>query len=260
MIPDTRRISIPLKIIAFIIPAIGFSKIPAEKTQKQRDQQQNSAPSVKLINLYTIRKIQWKSTVSYKISVNDKEDGNSEYSEISPNEVLLKVKYFADSAFAKSYIKQEKNNLPEASGISLIKSFNCFTCHRIKTKLIGPSFESVALKYTPSKKTFDSMATRIIKGSRSVWGDQQMPPHPDVTKEKANQMLQWIFKNSADPDLDYLVGLDGIIHTKSRPVKNAQKAIYVLTASYTDHGLQGQLNTNKRGMDMLILRDFDSIK
>src|SRR5450631_1630305 len=125
MIPGTQHMSTTLKIIAFIIPAIGLSKMPAGKTPKRRDQQQNNVPSVKLINLSGTKKLQWNSTVNYKISVTDKEDGVSEYSEISPNEVLLKVKYFADSALAKSYVKQEKNNLPEASGISLIKSFNC---------------------------------------------------------------------------------------------------------------------------------------
>jgi cytochrome c len=260
MISGRLHISTPLKIIAFIIPVIGFSRIPNGKTSRRKDQQQNNAPSVKLTNLSASKTLRWNSTINYKITVTDKEDGISEYSEISPNEVLLKVKYFADSALSKSYLKQERLNLPEGAGISFIKSFNCFTCHRVKTKLIGPAFDSVALKYPPSQKTFDSLANRIIKGSRWVWGDQQMPPHPDVTKEKAIQMLQWIFKNSVDPDLDYLVGLDGIIHTKSRPVSHPEKAIYVLTAGYTDHGLQGQLNTSKRGQDILILRNFETIK
>ena len=236
-----RNISASLKIIFFALPAIGW---------------QNNPPSVKLINLSKTKDLQWNAFISYKIFVTDKEDGLSDKNQISPNEVLLKVKFFPDSNLAVSYIKKENSNLPEATGISMIKSFNCFTCHRVKTKLTGPSFDSIATRYPPTQVTFDRLADKIIKGSKSVWAQTEMPPHPDVTNVQAKDMLQWIFKNSTSPDLDYLVGFDGIIHTKPKPA-NPGSSVYVLTASYTDHGLPDKPNTQKRGQQILILRSSE---
>jgi cytochrome c551/c552 len=252
--------SVPIKFFTFLIPVIGFSKIPTGKNLYPKNQQANHAPSVKLINLSRSKDLQWNSVINYKITVTDKEDGVSDYGEVPANEVLMKVKFFEDSSLAKSYIKQEIKNLPDAAGLMLIKSFNCLTCHRVKTKLIGPPFDSIALKYPSTQKTFDSLVWKIIKGSKNVWGSQEMPPHPDVKREEAKLMLQWIFKNCADPDLDYLFGLDGIIRTRNRPAQHAEKAIYVLTAGYTDHGLPNQPNTKKRGQEMLIVKSSEPTK
>ncbi len=232
------------------MPVLGFSGVHWLKN----DNQQNNAPVVRLISPSSTKNVQWNSMISYKISVTDKEDGISDYNEIPANEVFLKIKFIPDSTKAKTYIQWEKNNLPDSRGISLIKSFSCFTCHQVKTKLIGPSFDSIALKYPSSAITYEKLATKIMKGSKSVWGSAEMPPHPDLSSDDAKQMVKWIFENCSDPNVNYIVGLEGVFRTQSKPVTHPEKAMYVLTASYTDHGLSNIPNSKKCSQDMIILR------
>jgi len=63
-----------------------------------------------------------------------------------------------------------------------------------------------------------------------------MPPHPDLKIEQVKEIVRWILKNNDDPDQIYLAGIEGAFRTKERPSRDA-KGVYILTASYTDHGI-----------------------
>jgi hypothetical protein len=98
------------------------------------------------------------------------------------------------------------------------------------------------------------LAGKIINGSQAVAGTERMPAHPDLTTGTATDMVRWILKNGADPDVDYLRGLEGTFRTRMQPQKNPDKAVYVLTASYTDHGLPDMPQTRKQGSYTMVLR------
>src|ERR1700759_5039547 len=54
--------------------------------------QENQAPVVKIINPQNNSSFDWDAPVNYKITVSDKEDGESKFDEINIKEVLLEVR------------------------------------------------------------------------------------------------------------------------------------------------------------------------
>ena len=201
---------------------------------------ENSAPKVTITSPAQHSAFQWNSIVPYAIRVSDKEDGNSEYNEIPANEVLLMVAYLPDSTHVKKYLSDRSKTDREV--LLWMGTSTCFNCHAAKAKLIGPSFEQIAQRYTNNSTTVDSLAKKIITGSSGTWGDLKnlkMPPHPDLKIDQVREIVRWILKNSLDPDQSYFVGIEGAFRTKEKPTREPGKGIYILTASYTDHGMKG---------------------
>ena len=75
-------------------------------------------------------------------------------------------------------------------GLALIESSDCLSCHTTATKMIGPSYQEVADRYTDAD--IDYLANKIIDGGKGVWGDIPMTAHPGVNKENARQMVKYI--------------------------------------------------------------------
>jgi hypothetical protein len=89
-------------------------------------------------------------------------------------------------------------------------------------------------------------------------GDLKMPPHPDMEEQDIKEMVTWILKNNSDPDVTYFVGIDGALRTREKPANESKGEVYVLTASYMDHGPRNTNNAlptqGKRGQHTLILK------
>lgn len=79
---------------------------------------------------------------------------------------------------------------PEEEGKDLIAGADCLTCHKVEGKLIGPSYQEVATKYTAAD--IDMLADKIVNGGSGVWGDVPMAAHPGMDKENAKKMVKYI--------------------------------------------------------------------
>lgn len=75
-------------------------------------------------------------------------------------------------------------------GLVLIEGADCLTCHKVDTKLVGPSYQEVADKYTDAD--IDLLASKIIDGGQGVWGQIPMTPHAGMSKENAKKMVEYI--------------------------------------------------------------------
>jgi cytochrome c len=75
---------------------------------------------------------------------------------------------------------------------ALAKSKNCFACHAINTKLVGPAYKDVAAKYAGQKGIEDKLAQKVIKGGSGVWGPVPMPPNPQVSEAEAHTLVKWV--------------------------------------------------------------------
>lgn len=75
-------------------------------------------------------------------------------------------------------------------GLVLIEGADCLSCHQIDAKLVGPSYQEIANKYTDAD--IDKLATKIIEGGKGVWGDVPMTPHAGMSKENAQKMVKYI--------------------------------------------------------------------
>lgn len=79
-----------------------------------------------------------------------------------------------------------------AKGEQLIAASDCLTCHKIDTKLVGPSYNEVANKYPATDANIDMLANKIIQGGSGVWGEIPMTPHPAISTDDAKEMVKYI--------------------------------------------------------------------
>ncbi len=80
-----------------------------------------------------------------------------------------------------------KSNL---SGDQIIETLDCSGCHAVNEKMVGPSYQEIAAKY--SDKDIELLASKIIEGGSGVWGSVPMSAHPQVSKEDAKKMVKYI--------------------------------------------------------------------
>ena len=77
----------------------------------------------------------------------------------------------------------------------LAKSKNCFTCHAVDKKLVGPSYKDVAAKYAGQKDAAATLAVKMRKGGVGVWGQVPMPPNPLVNEEESKKLADWVLSH-----------------------------------------------------------------
>ena len=68
----------------------------------------------------------------------------------------------------------------------------CLGCHATATKLVGPSYEDVAAKYTGQPDARDTLAQSIRKGGAGKWGEMPMPPQAQLSQADAKKLAAWI--------------------------------------------------------------------
>lgn len=78
-------------------------------------------------------------------------------------------------------------NLP---GYALISSSDCMSCHKDNGNFVGPSYAEISSKYTQEDAAL--LASKIIEGGVGVWGQVPMQAHPQLSKEQALQMVEYI--------------------------------------------------------------------
>jgi cytochrome c len=179
----------------------------------------------------------WNEQVRYSITVSDPNDGDSKYGEIPLQEVLLTLDFISTG---KEQDIKKVTDRKEEKGLSLIKKSTCFGCHSHKAKLAGPSFEEISNRYEPNERTKKQLSDHILNGSRGVWGDQQMPAHPDFTEDQRLQIANFILQVKDQPYRWIYPGLEGTFRIMNK-TNDDKEGIYVLTASYTSKsGVEGK--------------------
>ena len=84
---------------------------------------------------------------------------------------------------AKPAAKAVEPVLSEAEGRALAQKSNCFACHSIEKKMVGPSWKDVAAKYRGDASAEDKLIAKVSKGSSGVWGSVPMPANSPAVKD-----------------------------------------------------------------------------
>jgi cytochrome c len=74
----------------------------------------------------------------------------------------------------------------------LMGKSDCYSCHSIDAKLIGPSFNEISKKYENEKDNIGNLVDKIINGGSGVWGEVPMQAHSQISKEDATEMVNFI--------------------------------------------------------------------
>lgn len=92
--------------------------------------------------------------------------------------------------------KKEETKTPDdpvyTEGMALVAGSDCTTCHKIDEAFTGPAYKDVAAKYENTPENVALLSSRVIKGSKGIWGEAQMTPHASLSQEDADKMVKYI--------------------------------------------------------------------
>lgn len=122
-------------------------------------------------------------------------------------------------------------------GLKLMRGSDCFNCHALGHKIVGPAILEIAKRYENDAEALDRAAERVINGSATVWSEVPMLSHPQHSLNEARQMVEWILSQREGKASIAMVDAfsQAQLQVEPRPEGNAPKT-YTLTASYTDRG------------------------
>ena len=165
--------------------------------------------------------------VAYKVTVTD--DGSSEGIDMS--NVYVSVDYMEGLDEASLGHQQASSTIV---GKVLTQSMDCKSCHKENGKSIGPSYLEVSKKYQAGRRSrnFRYLQEKITDGGSGVWGEVNMPAHPDITSEEKAQIANWVLSLADKRPKKPSLPLTG----KIVPQATNSGSTMVLTASYTDKG------------------------
>jgi cytochrome c len=74
-----------------------------------------------------------------------------------------------------------------ADGAALALSAQCIACHAVDSRVVGPSFKEIAVKYKSSPNAVDRLAASVREGSQGKWARprcRQTPPSTTRTRAR----------------------------------------------------------------------------
>ena len=71
----------------------------------------------------------------------------------------------------------------------IFSSSDCMVCHRVDTRVVGPSFQEIAARYDATDTVITELIASIIEGGEGNWGDVPMTSHPDLSEDTAREMV-----------------------------------------------------------------------
>lgn len=208
----------------------------------------NSEPRITLSVSPTAPVYSHNSKVSYEVLVTDAQDGSSADNSISSDDIRISLNYVAAHEFTdKSEIGHQKNTTQ--IGKQLIDGSDCRACHGVSEKVNGPSYQSIASKY--SDKDIDYLVKRVIDGGAGVWGESPMSAHPQLSVKDVTSIVEYIL--SLDPNSDQNKGLPlkGEIIFNKHPA-NEGGGQYILQATYQDKGINNNESTRLTVSEQMI--------
>jgi cytochrome c len=164
--------------------------------------------------------------IAWRLRAHDSEDGDAQSSAEMAARVALEATWYPGTLPGTGTDDAAAN-----PGRDAMKRSDCFNCHAVKNRVVGPALLEIAGKYRDDHDALDLLVQRVREGSTGVWGPIPMLPHPQHSAAEAAQMVAWVLSlNASGPAIQVQRGLAGSVANET----NAGSLL--LTASYTDAG------------------------
>lgn len=75
---------------------------------------------------------------------------------------------------------------------ALARRNDCFGCHAIGVRLVGPAYRDVAARYADQSDAVQLLANSIRNGSTGKWGELAMPEHPRISDSDLKKLARWV--------------------------------------------------------------------
>ncbi len=79
-----------------------------------------------------------------------------------------------------------------SDGPGLAMKYGCLGCHNPTTRIIGPAYREIALKYKSDAEAAAKIDQQIHKGGSGKWGPIVMPPFPQISPAETKALAEWI--------------------------------------------------------------------
>ncbi|MDH5380505.1 MAG: ThuA domain-containing protein [Cyclobacteriaceae bacterium] len=192
----------------------------------------NSAPEL-TIDLNPEDLLFWDNkTVNYQVKINDLEDGSNEAKAL-PGKTSVYFQYIPQGEDL-AIIGHQTNEKP--SGLAKIEASDCKACHNATTKVNGPSYQSIAEKYTTND--LDYLVNKVINGGSGVWGETPMSAHPQLSETDVTEMVEYILNINSSENNSGAISESGTL-TFNEHINAKGFGKYVLQATYEDTGANG---------------------
>jgi len=211
----------------------------------------NDPPEIK-IELTPNNLTYWNhKKVHYKVSVVDKQDGSTAAGTIDPSLVKVTLDYIPEGAdMVKATLGHQKNTTP--AGKKIIDGSDCKACHAAKVKVNGPSYKSIAEKYTTKDTNY--LVSKIIKGGSGVWGETMMSAHPQLEVKEVEKVVKYILSlKETKKKVKKGLPIEGTLEFKEHMATDGA-GMYVLIASYHDKGNAGQKDSELSAREQVIFK------
>jgi len=78
-------------------------------------------------------------------------------------------------------------------GEAKARASDCFACHEIDRKLVGPSYAEIAQRYAgEGQAAVQKLVEKVKEGGSGNWGDVPMTAHPQLSDADVTAMVEWI--------------------------------------------------------------------
>ncbi|MDD2700400.1 MAG: c-type cytochrome [Sideroxydans sp.] len=84
--------------------------------------------------------------------------------------------------------------LSEAEAMALAKKKNCFACHALDKKVVGPAWRAVAEKYRGDAGAQAVLESKVRKGGKGNWGSIAMPPQPALSDGELTGLVRFVLQ------------------------------------------------------------------
>lgn len=82
--------------------------------------------------------------------------------------------------------------IDSTQGLEMIGSLDCFVCHKIEERVIGPAFRDVSRRYEASEENIQKLVNKIKTGGNGTWGSIPMTSHPNQGTDSLRVIVKYI--------------------------------------------------------------------
>ena len=102
------------------------------------------------------------------------------------------LRFFGLMLFAALFFSAKNVYAENEQLTKLMLTNNCLACHQIDKRKYGPQFDEIPAKYINDAEAVSKLAAKIKAGGTGVWGEDYMPPQPQVSDANAKTMAELI--------------------------------------------------------------------
>lgn len=181
--------------------------------------------------------------IAYRLYASDLEDGTSDADEADEKGLEAFDSSAVDrislnAVFSSDPIPSSRGAATAADqgppGLKMMKGSDCFNCHAVDQKRVGPPLLEIANKYRGQASALDASIQRVLKGSTGVWGKVPMIPHSQHTVEDIREMVTWIYSLQPSSAVQVFPGFVGAVPVAKEVA--GKPGHYRLEATYVDRG------------------------